>query len=122
MKNIIVIIIFLFISFFSGAIVPVPIAVSCENSFDISGNDKFQMSAPTPNPVYDFATIFFKIPVEENAEIALYNFTGLKIKSINVSGMESSVVLDCTDLDAGVYFVCLIYQGRNVDSKKLVKK
>ena len=90
--------------------------------FDSSGYPKIQISAPAPNPVYDYATINYQIPENEFAEVAIFNFTGLKLKSYKISGNENSLVIDCTDLQAGVYFVSLIYQDKNVDSKKLVKK
>ncbi len=90
--------------------------------FDSSGSPKIQISAPAPNPVYDYATINYQIPENEFAEIAIFNFTGLKLKSYKISGNENSLLIDCTDLQSGVYFVSLIYQDKNVDSKKLVKK
>ncbi|HOZ30986.1 MAG TPA: T9SS type A sorting domain-containing protein [Bacteroidales bacterium] len=82
----------------------------------------FKISAPVPNPVIDFAEIYYNLPDESFAEIAIYNFAGVKVKSLTVNGGESKVSFDTYDLQSGVYFVCLIFKGKNIDSKKLVKK
>ncbi len=81
-----------------------------------------KISSPIPNPVVDYAEIWYNIPEDETAEIAIYNFAGVKLKSIMVMGGLRNVELEAYDLQKGVYFVCLIYKGKNVDSKKLVKK
>lgn len=121
MAKFIIIWVFLFISVFANAIIPVPVNYTDFNSFGEFETGGIQISAPCPNPVYDFTIIKYYIPRGETAEIAVYNFMGLKQKSVIINGNENFVELDCTDLENGVYFVCLIYQGKNVDSKKMIK-
>ncbi|MDD3858830.1 MAG: T9SS type A sorting domain-containing protein [Bacteroidales bacterium] len=82
----------------------------------------YKISAPVPNPVIDFAEIYYNLPDESFAEIAIYNFAGIKVKSLTVNGGKGKVSFEAYDLQSGVYFVCLIYEGKNIDSKKLVKK
>lgn len=82
----------------------------------------FKISAPIPNPVVDYAEIWYNIPEDKFAEISIYNFAGVKLKSIPISGGVGKIDFEAYDLQNGVYFVCLIYEGKNVDSKKLVKK
>lgn len=102
----------------TSALMPSP-----DNYFTNDGYpDLLKISAPIPNPVVDFAEIWYNIPEGESAEIAIYNFTGVKLKSIPITGGKNKVNFEAYDLQNGVYFVCLIYQGKNVDSKKLIKK
>ena len=82
----------------------------------------YKISSPIPNPVVDYAEILYNIPDEAYAEIAIYNFAGVKVKSVLVAGGVGKASLETYDLQSGVYFVCLIYEGKNIDSKKLVKK
>ncbi|HNQ67117.1 MAG TPA: T9SS type A sorting domain-containing protein [Bacteroidales bacterium] len=82
----------------------------------------YKISAPVPNPVIDYAEIYYNLPADCTAEIAIYNFTGVKVKSVLVTGGIGKVSFEAYDLQSGVYFVCLILDGKNIDSKKLVKK
>lgn len=102
----------------------------CPNPVDVNSYfysqdgypELLKISAPIPNPVVDYAEVWYNIPESKIAEICVYNFAGVKLKSIPVSGGLGRVDLEAYDLQSGVYFVCLIYEGKNVDSKKLVKK
>ncbi len=111
-----------FLSGVSFAIVPDPdfTAYSFNNLGDYP--ELLKISAPIPNPVVDYAEVWYNIPEDETAEIAIYNFTGVKLKSILVGGGLRKADIEAYDLQEGVYFVCLIYKGKNVDSKKLVKR
>jgi hypothetical protein len=122
-KRIINILVFIFIlSGISYAIVPDP------NNYSYSYNslgyypELLKISTPIPNPVVNNAEIWYNIPEDETAEIAIYNFTGVKLKSIIVGGGLRKIELEAYDMQVGVYFVCLIYKGKNVDSKKLIKR
>jgi hypothetical protein len=57
----------------------------------------------------------------KTAEIAIYNFAGVKVKSVNVGGGHGKVDIEAYDLVNGVYFVCLIYEGKNIDSRNWLK-
>lgn len=109
-----------FLSGISFAITPDP------NSYSFMGQGDYpellKISAPIPNPVVDYAEIWYNIPENETAEIAIYNFAGVKLKSMIVGGGLKKIDFEAYDLQEGVYFVCLIYKGKNVDSKKLIKK
>jgi hypothetical protein len=113
------------VSLFSGqlfAIMPIPVDYSSYYN-NLDGYPELgQISAPIPNPVVDYAEIWYNIPENKTAEIAIYNFAGVKVKSVNVGGGLGKVDIEAYDLVNGVYFVCLIYEGKNIDSKKLVKK
>lgn len=80
-----------------------------------------KISSPAPNPVYDYAEILYNLPQNSNGEIAIYDFTGLKIKSFPIEGGEGKVKISAFDLKNGVYFACLISEGKNLDSKKFIK-
>ena len=81
-----------------------------------------KISAPVPNPVNDYAEIFYNLPQNQNGEIAIYDFTGTKIKSTAIKGGQGQVKISAYELKEGVYFVCLISEGKNLDAKKLIKK
>ncbi len=121
MKKIIYILVFVLLFLNVGfAFCPSPVNV---NSYSLDGYPELlKISAPIPNPVVDFAEVWYNIPEDQMAEICVYNFTGVRLKSIPVSGGLGRINLEAYDLQSGVYFVCLIYQGKNVDSKKMVKK
>ncbi len=123
MKKIIYISIFILLFVKAGfSFIPNP----DDYTFKSFTNDQYpellKISAPIPNPVVDYAEIWYNIPDDKNAEIAIYNFAGVLLKSIPISGGLSKVSFEAYDLQSGVYFVCLLYEGKNVDSKKLVKK
>lgn len=123
MKKLVYISVFL-ILFVKTAFSFVPNPVSVDSYFSILDGypELYKISAPIPNPVVDYAEVWCNIPSEKNAEVAVYNFAGVKLKSFSVSGGLNRIDLDAYDLQPGVYFVCLLYEGKNVDSKKLVKK
>jgi len=92
------------------------------NLFSDGDPELYRISAPVPNPVTDYAEVYFNLPESCLAEIAIYNFTGVKVKSESVTGGIGKVNFEVYDLQNGVYFVCLILDGKSIDSKKLVKK
>jgi hypothetical protein len=123
MKKIIYISIFTLLFVKAGfSFVPNPVDVN-SYFYSLDGYPELlKISAPVPNPVVDYAEVWYNIPEGKIAEIHVYNFAGVKLKSIPVSDGLGRVDLEAYDLQPGVYFVCLIYEGKNVDSKKLVKK
>lgn len=82
----------------------------------------YKITAPAPNPVENYVSVWYNMPENINAEIAIYNLAGVKIKYKSISGGINEAILDTTDLQSGVYFICLIYEGRNLDSKKIFKR
>ena len=110
------------VSPFAFSILPNPI----QFYYNVDSQDGYpelnKIGTPLPNPVIDYAEVWYNIPQDKNAEIAVYNFTGVKVKSIPVSGGLNRVNLEAYDLQPGVYFICLIYEGKNLDSKKFMKK
>ena len=117
-----ILIIVLVFSGISFAIVPDPDVFSSSYMSQSDYPELLKISAPIPNPVVDYAEIWYNIPEGEIAEIAIYNFTGVKLQSIIVGGGLGKAEIEAYELQVGVYFVCLIYKGKNVDSKKLVKR
>lgn len=81
-----------------------------------------KISAPVPNPVNDYANFYYNLPEEQNGEIAIFDFTGIKVKSVQIQAGQGEIQIATYDLKAGVYFACLIVEGKTLDSKKLIKK
>ena len=112
----------LFLSLAAFAWVPNPVNIPID-FYSLDGYPEVgKISVPIPNPVVDYAEIWYNIPEGKTAEIAIYNFTGVKVKSVPIAGGIGKIDLAAYDLQNGVYFVCLIYGGKNMDSKKLIKK
>ncbi len=115
------IIIILFSGFaFSSISYPVNCGISYYGQSEYP--ELYKISAPAPNPVIDYAVIWYNIPEDATAEIVIYNFAGVQLKSVPVSGGIKKINIETYDLQNGVYFVCLIYGGKNIDSKKMIKK
>jgi hypothetical protein len=81
-----------------------------------------KISNPIPNPVENYTKVFYNIPDDYVAEMVIYNLAGVKIKSEPIKGGKGSVNFDTSKMQSGIYFVSMVYQGRNLDSKRIVKK
>ncbi|MDD4149334.1 MAG: T9SS type A sorting domain-containing protein [Bacteroidales bacterium] len=121
-KTINISLILILFSGFGFSIVPKPVNYDFSYYGQSEYPELYKISAPAPNPVSDYAEIWCNIPEDANAEIAVYNFAGVKLKSILVNGGLQKISIETYNLQNGVYFVCLIYGGKNIDSKKMIKK
>jgi hypothetical protein len=122
MKKLFYISILVLLSIGAYSIVPNPVDTFYSSYIGDGYPEELKISAPAPNPVIDYAEIWYNIPEGKSAEISIYNFAGVQVKSFPVSGGLNKINFEAYDLQSGVYFVCLIYEGKNVDSKKMVKK
>ncbi|MDD2635016.1 MAG: T9SS type A sorting domain-containing protein [Bacteroidales bacterium] len=121
-KTINILIILILFSGFAFSIVPNPVNYDFSYYGQSEYPELYKISAPAPNPVNDYAVIWCNLPNDATAEIAIYNFAGVKLKSVHVNGGMQKVNIETYDLQNGVYFVCLIYGDKNIDSKKMIKK
>jgi hypothetical protein len=71
-----------------------------------------------PNPVIDILNVTYNIPSDESAVIVLSNFLGQQV--ISVEGNESSVSIDVSELNSGIYFASIIVDGIIVSTKRVV--
>lgn len=94
-----------------------PVFIESDNSSETA-----KIISISPNPVEDIVYIQYNIPEDESAEVAIYNFMGLKLRSSRITHVESQIKFDISDLDPGVYIVSVVYKGRSSDTKKIYKK
>jgi hypothetical protein len=94
---------------------------------DLSNPDQFQLGQNFPNPFNPTTVIGYKLPVNSNVKLSIFNVLGQKIKTLangfQNSG-EHSLVWDATDeknnsVSSGIYFYCLQTEEMNLQKKML---
>lgn len=87
-----------------------------------SKSSEIKIVSISPNPAETFINVEYFLPDGETAEIIIYNFMGINLKSKNVYSQDQTVKFDLSNLHDGVYFVSLVHKSKKVDTKKLYKK
>ena len=64
-----------------------------------------------PNPATNLTTINFGKNMKENGQLSIYNSKGQAIKQIAVAKHSRSVVMDVSNLSAGVYLMNVTEPG-----------
>jgi hypothetical protein len=88
------------------------------NNSIVSGDTKMEIF---PNPFNESTTI--KITTPDNSSdklIELYNVLGSRIKSYELKQGESSVIVNGSDIESGIYYVVLKINQKNVLFNKLI--
>ncbi len=105
---------------------PLAIAANGDDNYFYEQKDKnenaYRIISVSPNPAESIIHVEFKIPEGEKAEIVIYNFMGVRLKSAEINDNNISARFDLYDLTEGVYIVSILYKGKNVDTKKIYKK
>ena len=85
--------------------------------------DKFKITAVSPNPFKDVATVVFDSNKEDNVTVTLTDVTGRVVLLKNVACTEggNALTLDLAALSSGVYVVSL-KNSDNVITQKIVKQ
>jgi hypothetical protein len=79
------------------------------------------MSDVYPNPATNFVTIDYKLPREVvNANAKIVNLLGSVVSEKEVSVQNSTMRMDVSDLNSGIYFYSLFVNGEVYSTKKLV--
>ncbi len=75
----------------------------------------------TPNP-FDRATeIRYFIPEGNNApQLLVFDMNGRQLRSYDLKTGESKVVIDGSELEAGMYFYSLVSDGAEIDTKRMI--
>ena len=75
----------------------------------------------TPNPFTAQTEIRFELPANsKNAFIYLFNMQGSLVKQIAISSMQQSVIINGSELTAGMYLYSLIVDGKEIDTKRMI--
>ncbi|MBL0097134.1 MAG: T9SS type A sorting domain-containing protein [Bacteroidetes bacterium] len=81
----------------------------------------YGLSKPVQNPA-DACTVFsFNLQSnDQNDKLIVFNMLGSIVKSMDVPGKSGTLVMNTSDLKAGVYMVSYISNGKAKDSCRLV--
>ena len=76
----------------------------------------------SPNPFNEKTEIsFYIIETANNAILNIYNLQGNQIKSYSIFDRgKSSIVINGSDLHAGIYYYTLIIDNQEIDSKRMI--
>ena len=95
--------------------------LAAEENFTRESLD-FSLFQNYPNPFNSSTIIKYKLPVESNVKLNIYNLLGQKVSTLtdeNKSAGTHEIEFDCSDLPSGVYFF-RIEAGNFADAKKLI--
>lgn len=94
------------------------------NSDDNEINNKdIKLGSIFPNPSNRIAQLDYEIKNPSiNARIVVNSFIGNPVFDLNLNPNQSSIVINVTDLNPGIYFYTLIVDNKNIVTKKLVVK
>jgi len=81
---------------------------------------QYSLSAVYPNPARDVVNFNYTLSSGDHAEIALFDLSGKKVKSLNLTSGDSYIKADVSGLNSGVYFYTLYLNGRAVLTKRVV--
>jgi hypothetical protein len=97
-----------------------PISLSADPAS--GGEGTYKLFESYPNPFNPSTTIGFRVPVDVDVSLAIYNALGQKVAQL-VEGKTTagyhSVVFDASDLASGLY-ICRMQAGSFLSTKKLV--
>ena len=75
----------------------------------------------TPNPFSARTEIKFELPVNSNnAFIYIFNMQGSLVRQIAIGSMQQSVIINGSELTAGMYMYSLIVEGKEIDTKRMI--
>ena len=84
-------------------------------------NQQFGFTKPLQNPADAFTVFNYNLPASEAGDrLIVYNMLGSIVKSVDVPGRNGTLVLQTSDLRAGVYLISYVNRGRAKDSTRLV--
>ena len=75
-----------------------------------------------PNPVVDYATIRFNLPINSDVKIKIYNALGQEVKTLNLGNLlsgENNIELNTSDMNNGIY-IYSIQTDKDLESKQFV--
>lgn len=88
----------------------------------IQSSDHPTLSQNKPNPFNQTTEIKYYLPYNaKSANIFIYDLNGSQLKGIPIENNgEGSIVINGSELRAGIYYYVLIVDGREIDSKKMI--
>jgi hypothetical protein len=89
-------------------------------SFDYPIDERFSVRKAFPNPTNSTVTIPYTLPLNiSQAELVLYNVGGTKVKSFVVDHTFDNIIVQTSDLPAGMYLYRIESNGFKSETFKL---
>lgn len=104
-------------TFHSGMVGGFAVSSSTTGINNIAEPVKDLLTSAYPNPFKDKITIKYK----GIQSIEIYNIVGEKLKTIELSPVETKVEIDFDNLPSGVYFYRTYNEGTIIETKRIVK-
>ncbi len=83
--------------------------------------ESYSLPAPVPNPSKNEVKLSFTLPANVNkGVIDIFNTTGQKIKSYTVDNRFGFIIIDNTQLEAGIYYYNLTVNGEISTTQKML--
>ena len=74
-----------------------------------------------PNPFSVRTEIKFELPDDvKNSSIMIFNMQGVMMRQIQIQRQQKSVIINGSELTAGMYLYSLIVDGKEVDTKRMI--
>jgi hypothetical protein len=91
-------------------------------SLEGAEQNMFRVSQNQPNPAQSKTTIDFYIPKGGNVEFKIVNMLGSVVEQsdVNYSSGKHQIIIDANELDAGVYYYTLTFDGETKTFKMIV--
>ena len=87
----------------------------------ISGNTRAELHQNAPNLFTNRTEIKFSIPDNSvNALLFVFDMQGSMLKQIPLSRSQSSVIINGSELNAGMYLYSLVIDGTEIDTKRMI--
>ena len=75
----------------------------------------------TPNPFRENTEIRFQLSVDaKNSLICIFDMQGKMLKQISIDPSQSSITIDGTEFNAGMYLYSLVINGNEIDTKRMI--
>src|SRR5574344_337818 len=75
----------------------------------------------TPNPFKENTEIRFQLSADaKNSLICIFDMQGKMLKQISIDPSQSSITIDGTEFNAGMYLYSLVINGNEIDTKRMI--
>ncbi|MBN1599898.1 MAG: T9SS type A sorting domain-containing protein [Bacteroidales bacterium] len=91
----------------------------------LTPGDNYLSLTHYPNPVVTAATISYKLPMDGNVTISMYNILGKRAEEIineYQSAGDHNIYLDVTDLAPGLYFYSVRFRDKSYTQKMIIAR
>lgn len=106
--------------------------ISCANGFAKTTQESY-VHEPTPlehdvmlhlypNPTQDIAYLYYDLGDRNNAELHIYDLTGKLIYLLPIQSDQSTLLIDLSDLQSGVYLYQVVSDGLRIGTGRIIRQ